>query len=84
MPDRVVERVDWRPVVHVALASTTSPSHTTVTTEQVLVQDDVPGGWREETRWRSDWQLDREPARCVPAAATTPANLVYATIYGGD
>jgi hypothetical protein len=81
VPDHVVERVEWRTIVHQVRESPTSPSHPEVATEQVFVQEDVPGGWREEKRWQSNWKLDREPARCAPAATTTPANLVYATIY---
>jgi hypothetical protein len=55
--------------------------HTVESTEQVKVEETIPGGVREQATWVADWKLDAAPAACAWVAAGVPTKLVYATIY---
>jgi hypothetical protein len=56
-------------------------SQAVVSTEQVKVEESLPGDVREVETWVPDWKLDSAAPRCAPVEATAPQHFVFATIY---
>ena len=61
--------------------TTREVSHPVEVTEKYSVYETIPGGVRQRRTWVADWRLDAAPVACALIDATSPANLVSATIY---